>query len=596
MTHIHEVLDTDKHFIIDACTGELVNYTPEKNIRQFAHNSERLTFELPRFIDGHDMTTCNVVEVHYINAGTTAKNPGLYIVNDFVAATNEAGEEIVKCSWLVSKNATQLAGKLLFRLNFICSNGGEIDYLWPTAIYSGINVADGINNTDYVVDNYADILVAFDDRLRQLENLDMSCYIKTVNGLAPDENGNVEVPFTRSGTGQSSEVFNSTTNVASGNFSHAEGIDTVASGTASHAEGCKWNSTQTVASAEGAHAEGRGAAATGTGSHAEGILTSARGSCAHAEGESTVAYATGSHAEGRSTKAGGKSDSEIGGAYSHAEGISTIAYGRGSHAEGESTLAQAQFSHAEGGGCQATGDYSHAEGCNSGNTKTTASAIGAHAEGRGTTASASGSHSEGELTTASGISSHSEGESTLAQGKASHAEGGGCQATGDYSHAEGCNSGNISTTAYGKGSHAEGIGTWARGEGSHTEGKDTSTSKNYAHAEGESTTASGVASHSEGKGTIATGDCQHVQGKYNAEDTAKKYAHIVGGGSSESDRKNIHTVDWSGVAWFAGGIKIGGTSQDDPNAKSVLTSADMQTIIDAVKAALPVYAGEVEAV
>ena len=189
MPHIHEVLDADKHFIIDPCTGELVNYKPEKNsVRQFAHNSERLTFELPRIIEGHDMSTCNIVEVHFINidAVTGTNNPGLYPVKDLVVATNN-DEETVKCNWLISKEATQLAGPLLFRLNFICSTDGNIDYLWPTAIYRDFSVADGINNTNYVVDAYPDVLVDFNGRLRALEtnggNVDLSGYVKTVNGV-----------------------------------------------------------------------------------------------------------------------------------------------------------------------------------------------------------------------------------------------------------------------------------------------------------------------------------------------------------------------------------------------------------------------------
>lgn len=89
-----------------------------------------------------------------------------------------------------------------------------------------------------------------------------------------------------------------------------------------------------------------------------------------------------------------------------------------------------------------------------------------------------------------------------------------------------------------------------------------------AHAEGDENSATGYASHVEGKKNLASGEYQHVQGKYNVEDTENKYAHIVGGGT-ESARKNIHTLDWSGNAWFAGNLKIGGTGPDDPSAKEV---------------------------
>lgn len=34
-----------------------------------------------------------------------------------------------------------------------------------------------------------------------------------------------------------------------------------------------------------------------------------------------------------------------------------------------------------------------------------------------------------------------------------------------------------------------------------------------------------------------------------------KYAHIIGGGTSDTDRKNIHTVDWDGNAEYAGTVE-----------------------------------------
>ena len=74
-------------------------------------------------------------------------------------------------------------------------------------------------------------------------------------------------------------------------------------------------------------------------------------------------------------------------------------------------------------------------------------------------------------------------------------------------------------------------------------------------ASGFNTTVDGEYSHVEGVYTKASSNCQHVQGKYNVEDTEHKYAHIIGGGNSETDRKNIHTIDWNGNADFAGEVK-----------------------------------------
>jgi hypothetical protein len=48
-----------------------------------------------------------------------------------------------------------------------------------------------------------------------------------------------------------------------------------------------------------------------------------------------------------------------------------------------------------------------------------------------------------------------------------------------------------------------------------------------------------------------------VQGRFNVVDangSSGDYAHIVGGGTADNDRKNIYTLDWQGNAVFAGNV------------------------------------------
>lgn len=52
-----------------------------------------------------------------------------------------------------------------------------------------------------------------------------------------------------------------------------------------------------------------------------------------------------------------------------------------------------------------------------------------------------------------------------------------------------------------------------------------------------------------------------------------KYAHIVGNGTSDDNRSNAHTLDWDGNAWYAGTLRVGGTSYDD--AKEVALKEDI---------------------
>lgn len=81
-----------------------------------------------------------------------------------------------------------------------------------------------------------------------------------------------------------------------------------------------------VASGQWSHAEGRGTTAIGDGSHAEGYYNIASGQSSHVEGETTTASGHYSHAEGEYTTASGS--------HSHSEGWKTIASGEYSHAGG----------------------------------------------------------------------------------------------------------------------------------------------------------------------------------------------------------------------------------------------------------------------
>lgn len=158
MSHLHSVYDNDTHFRIDPVTRQIKNETGKIILMQNDHNSERFTFELPRYIDGHDMSVCNKVEVHFINlkADKTEKSADVYPVEDLQVSPDS--EEVVICSWLISQNATKHAGSLNFVLRFACLTGNVIDYQWYTDIHKGISVSESISNTKSVAIEHSDIL------------------------------------------------------------------------------------------------------------------------------------------------------------------------------------------------------------------------------------------------------------------------------------------------------------------------------------------------------------------------------------------------------------------------------------------------------
>ena len=138
----HGVYDSDTHFTINPNNRTLKNEGSNKTVLiQYDHNSERFTFEIPRYIESHDMSLCNVVQVHFNNQ----ESRGVYDVTDMQVSPEK--ENVVIMSWLVSSEATQHAGSLEFLIRFSCVENGKVEYVWSTAIYTGISISNGIYNS-----------------------------------------------------------------------------------------------------------------------------------------------------------------------------------------------------------------------------------------------------------------------------------------------------------------------------------------------------------------------------------------------------------------------------------------------------------------
>ena len=236
------------------------------------------------------------------------------------------------------------------------------------------------------------------------------------------------------GTVTNALIYNSTTNAASGDFSHAEGYYATASG-------------------EGSHAEGQGTTARGTCAHAEGNYSNASGNYSHAEGNSTITKNQSEHASGQFNVS-----SSVSTIFGDA-GNTLFSVGNGTSSNNRKNAFEIRQNgdiyitsggtdiklqnHLGGGGGGTSYEAGRAIDITNNlisldlpisagtrtnaliynNTTNVASGYYSNAEGFGTTANGMCSHAEGENTTASGNFSHAEGESTIAKNMSEHASG-----------------------------------------------------------------------------------------------------------------------------------------------------------------------------
>ena len=337
---------------------------------------------------------------------------------------------------------------------------------------------------------------------------------------------------------------------ASGPYSHAEGKGTHASGSYSHAEGYGYYST-VVASGEGSHAEGIDTIASGDfGAHAEGYATVASGDASHAEGSNTIAPNMYMHASG-TYNAGNKGTI-------YEVGIGTDGNRKNAfevHIDGNILAPELNLNASSDGKTLTTKEYVDA---NAGGVSQlekivvdAKGAVGYRILGRdpnnygdlGSEAiDLSYSNSPGTTFGAAGNNSFAVGYQVEASGGYSYAEGYRTIASGSISHAEGKN-----TTA-GYMSHAEGYGSQADGYYSaHAEGYYTQATGDYgAHAEGRNTIASGASAHAEGYYTTARNLGSHAAGKYNVG-TATDTIHETGIGTGSSNKKNAFEIYTDGT-------------------------------------------------
>lgn len=179
MAHIHDVYNTDERFVIDPDKRTITQKSGKTRLIRGDHNSECYAFEIPRYIDGHDMSTCNSVRIGYVNIASDrsqGESKGPYEVKDLIV--DPGNDASVMFSWLLSRNTTKYAGTLNFSITFRClSDSSVVEYEWSTDTFKGITVSDKIDvdGTEIVEDN-VDILEQWRDELSNAANLESVLY------------------------------------------------------------------------------------------------------------------------------------------------------------------------------------------------------------------------------------------------------------------------------------------------------------------------------------------------------------------------------------------------------------------------------------
>lgn len=168
MAHSHPIVDDDRRFTIDP-NSRAISYDGDAiTLIQGDHNSESFSFEIPRFVEGHDMSLCNQIKIHFNNTDRRKKNES----KDIYPVKNAAvSDDVLVFDWLISGKATKYNGTLSFLIQFCClEEDGTYSYLWHTDMYKGITIASSYNNSEGIAEDYSDLLEEWRSQvIRQIE-------------------------------------------------------------------------------------------------------------------------------------------------------------------------------------------------------------------------------------------------------------------------------------------------------------------------------------------------------------------------------------------------------------------------------------------
>ena len=167
--HEHTLVDTDNYFVIDPITRQITNMSRgELILMQRDHKSSVYTFQLPRYIDGHDMSLCNRVKCHFNNIGNLGEelleHPDVVELTDL--RLNPEDKSTVICSWTITRQATWYAGALGFLLQYLCVDEyGNETYEWHTDEFTAVTIKKSRNNDEAPLVEYTAIFEQWRERI-----------------------------------------------------------------------------------------------------------------------------------------------------------------------------------------------------------------------------------------------------------------------------------------------------------------------------------------------------------------------------------------------------------------------------------------------
>lgn len=179
----------DRHIIVNRDRTITVPEELRHIAVQYDHNVETVTFDCPRYWDGHDLYTMNV----YINYERPDAYRDQYPVKNL--RIDEDDDSIMHFEWTISKNVTLKQGNVTF---IVCiktaDETGKEEVHWNSRRNNELIVDPGLECSAQVIESDPDAIEVINDRLDGLEeDIDDLSNASAHFTVSDDGNGNVTI-------------------------------------------------------------------------------------------------------------------------------------------------------------------------------------------------------------------------------------------------------------------------------------------------------------------------------------------------------------------------------------------------------------------
>lgn len=150
--------ESEPHIVIDADRIVTVPKVLQRLAVQYDHNIETVTFDCPRYWDGHDMSTMSV----WINYKRSDKEKGCYKAANVIP--DKSDENVMHFDWTISRNVSEAKGPIVF---LVCvkradENNNEVNH-WNSELCLECYISEGLECEDQ------SMLVEYPDYLASIE-------------------------------------------------------------------------------------------------------------------------------------------------------------------------------------------------------------------------------------------------------------------------------------------------------------------------------------------------------------------------------------------------------------------------------------------